>query len=205
MARDWRAVPATGDRYGEGMILPVSRTTAEAHLYLELHGCECGEPAFAPESAIVVLADGDLGQRYSGTCPGCGAEREFVFRLPQEPTLPSSSGFAFGGAQPSELIDPGEWLLVADSYAKQAPGAVGEITGEQAQRAAVLLERAVAALDEVLKFVPDAADEVPPVAFFTVRGRDLHRRTPGRFRRDRLVAVRETCAGLLQQVAARPV
>jgi hypothetical protein len=180
------------------MILPVSRTVAEAYLYMELHGCACGHNEFARESAVVALPDGDLGRRYSGACAGCGRDREFIFRLPAEPQMPAAG---FGGAEPSELIDPGEWLTVADAYASQAPADPAGLTPERRAHARGLLTRAASALDEVLKFLPDGGAEVPAGAFFSERGREVYGREPGRFRGDRVRAVRDAYAGLASQFA----
>lgn len=184
------------------MVLPVSHTSAEAHLYMDLHGCACGESGFARDSAVVALEDGDLARRYSGPCAGCGTEREFVFRLPATPSTgrpASPSGFLFGGEEPSELIDPGEWLAVSDAYAAQAPVDPAGLTPEQTRHGQAVLARAAAALDEVLKFIPEGGEAVPAEAFFSDRGREVYGREPGRFRAARLAAVREVYAGLADQ------
>ncbi|MER5458148.1 MULTISPECIES: hypothetical protein [unclassified Micromonospora] len=179
------------------MTPPLSRTNAEAHLYMDLRPCSCGNVRFPRQSAVVALADGELASRYTGACAGCGREREFVFRLP--PGLGTAgTGFRYGGDEPSELLDPGEWLLVADAYAGQVPATPAD--GDAGQRARAALTRAVAALDEVGKFIPADGDAVPPETFDSDRGRQLHRREPGRFRRDRLRAVRDTYAGMLAQL-----
>ncbi|MFI7026224.1 hypothetical protein [Micromonospora sp. NPDC049900] len=178
------------------MTPPLSRTNAEAHLYMDLRPCSCGDARFPRQSAVVALADGELASRYTGACAGCGREREFVFRLPPGLGTPGT-GFRYGGDEPSELLDPGEWLLVADAYAGQVSANADGDSGPPARAA---LTRAVAALDEVGKFIPADRDAVPPETFASDRGRHLHRREPGRFRRDRLRAVRETYAGMLAQL-----
>ncbi|MDG4794485.1 hypothetical protein [Micromonospora sp. WMMD1082] len=176
---------------------PLARTNAEAHLYMDLHPCSCGETAFPRQSAVVALADGDLASRYTGACAGCGQDREFVFRLPA--TIGGTgNGFHYGGDEPSQLLDPGEWLLVADAYAGQVPAEPA--AGAAGQRARAALTRAVAALDEVGKFIPAGGGAVPPGAFTSDRGRQLHQREPGRFRRDRLTAVRDAYAGMLSHL-----
>lgn len=182
----------------ERMILPASRTSAEAHLYMDLRPCACGEARFDRQSAVVALEDGGLAARYSGSCPTCGRARRFTFRLPAEPTLPPSGGFHYGADEPSQLLDPGEWLWVADAYARSVPA--GSATTDAGQQAQATLLRAVAALDEVLKFVPPGADTVPASAFTSGRGRHLRRRDPGRFRRGRLAAVRDAYAEMLPPV-----
>jgi hypothetical protein len=151
------------------MILPPSRTSAEAHLYMDLRPCSCGETRFARQSAVVALEDGDLAARYTGACPACGQPREFTFRLPAEPAVAPAGGFRYGGDEPSQPL------------------------------AGIELIRAVAALDEVLKFIPPGEDVVPAAACTSEWGRDLRRREPGRFRRGRLTAVRDTYAGMLPQ------
>jgi hypothetical protein len=183
------------------MILAVSRTSAEAHLYMDLHGCSCGQSGFARDSAVVALDDGDLARRYTGACTACGSPREFVFRLPAEPSTVPAGRMSFGGDEPSRLIDPGEWLAVADAWAAQAPAGPAGLAPEQLRQGQAALDRAAAALDEVLKFVPEGADAVPGGAFFSDRGREIFAREPGRFRRNRLAAVRDTYAGLAGQFA----
>ncbi|PZG20398.1 hypothetical protein C1I95_09670 [Micromonospora craterilacus] len=180
------------------MTPPLSRTNAEAHLYMDLHPCPCGESRFPRQSSVIALDDGDLASRYTGACAGCGQDREFTFRLP--PTIGGAgTGFRYGGDEPSQLLDPGEWLLVADAYAGSVPA--DSTAGEAGQRARAALTRAVAALDEVSKFIPAGGDSVPQGAIVSDRGRQLHQREPGRFRRDRLVAVRDAYAGLLSTLS----
>jgi hypothetical protein len=168
------------------MAPPFARTRDEAQLYLDLHPCErCGSDDVAWESALVSV-DGALARSYFGRCPGCGAEREFVFRLPDVRTPKNATDLVFfGGPEPSELLDPGEWLWVADLTAANVP--VDD--GLAARRA---LATAAAAMDEVLKFVPPGADHVPVTAFRSERGQRLRDQEPGRFRRERLTIVRDS-------------
>ncbi|MFV2084235.1 hypothetical protein [Micromonospora sp. LOL_021] len=196
-------------------VLPAARSSAEARLYVELHPCDCSETQFEPQVEVVALADGDLATRYQGSCAGCATAREFLFRLPAEPVRPSAgAAFSYGGPEPSQLIDPGEWLAVADRYAAlvpadfatAGPAAADPVTLDPAQRrrATAALSRAVAALDEVRKFIPADADEVPADAISSEIGRRMRRREPGRFRRDRLTALRDTYTTLLSGTPAGP-
>ncbi|WJK33638.1 hypothetical protein [Solwaraspora sp. WMMA2065] len=199
--------------------LPAARSSAEARLYVELHPCGCGEARFEPQVEVVALTDGDLATRYQGSCAGCGTAREFLFRLPAEPVHPpAGAAFSYGGPEPSQLIDPGEWIAVADRYAAlvpadfatagpaapgpaaAGPAAADPVTLDPAQRrrAAAALSRAVAALDEAMKFIPADADEVPADTITSDTGRRMRRREPGRFRRDRLTALRDTYTAPLQ-------
>jgi len=90
----------------------------------------------------VVFAEGELCSRHSGYCTQCGAERSYTFRLPDEPRLSLERDVVFGGSEPSELLDAGEWLLVADLAASRPDGDDEDVA------------LAAAAIDEVLKFVP---------------------------------------------------
>lgn len=164
--------------------LRTARTRDEAHLYMDLHPCQrCGSVDVTWKSGLR-QAGGGFARAYSGACEGCGDAREFVFRLPEPGTVPASGGrYHFGGDAPSELLDAGEWLWVADLSASNVP--VDDPTA-----ALNSLSLAVAAMDEVLKFIPPGADKAPDTAFWSERGRDVRAREPGRFDRERLLIVR---------------
>lgn len=162
------------------MALPAARTRDEAHLYMDMHPCDrCGGVDVEWESSLT--EDGGVPvRRYRGACGECEASREFVFALPERPVAPDANALVFfGGAEPSLLFDPGEWLLVADLCAQAA--------GADQESIAV----AAAAVDEILKFVPGGANVVPESAFWSTRGRTVYRQEPGRFERRRLLVVRD--------------
>jgi hypothetical protein len=91
----------------------------------------------------------------------------------------------FGGTEPSELLDAGEWLWVADLTA-------GNVPADDRAEAHRSLSVATAAVEEVVKFIPPGADEVPGDAFWSQRGREVRAAEPGRFQLDRLLVVRDT-------------
>ena len=98
-----------------------ARSNAEAHLYMDLRPCACGDIEFERRSAVTDDG-GVLCSRYDGPCRSCGAQRSFLFELP-ETIRPIREGTVdFGGDDPSRLLDPGEWLAVADYFAKLDPG-----------------------------------------------------------------------------------
>lgn len=159
---------------------------------MDLQPCAtCGQHGFSGASAVV-LVDGLLCSRYTGDCTRCGTPREFLFTLPEEIRLPVERDIVFGGDEPSELLDPGEWLMVADRAASAASSGDQESDREDVALAA-------AALDEVLKFVPEGAEEVPVDAFRSDTGREMYAREPGRFRRNRLAAVASTYRSIVDQ------
>jgi hypothetical protein len=97
------------------MSYPYARTFDEAYLYMELRPCVCGEPEFDKTTASVI-EDQTTVHRYSGNCPNCGRARQFTFRMPDEPPRISFDMVYGWGDEPSRLLDPGEWLAVADLF-----------------------------------------------------------------------------------------
>ncbi|MGW6724405.1 hypothetical protein ACWF9G_00745 [Nocardia sp. NPDC055029] len=173
-------------------VLRLARTNAEARLFLRLRACEtCGERRCEFRSAVIE-ADGPAS-RYTGECGSCGERREYVFRLPDQILPPQAERVRFGGDEPSQLLDPGEWLHYSRICADQAGPGDGEWTA--ATRHAVAT--AAAAVEEVLKFIPVAEASVPAAAFGSARGRAMFAAEPGSFDRDRLEAVRDHYEGQL--------
>jgi hypothetical protein len=167
--------------------MKLARTNLEAHLAMDLAPCACGETRFARQSAVLRRGD-DLCSRYTGACAKCGAAREFVFRIPEEILHPIPGEVRYGGAEPSELLDPGEWLAVADLHAKRST------RGD--------LAIAIAAMEEILKFAAPGAERVPEAAFTSERGRAVLATEPGRFRIARLEIVLKTYRDLLRKYDA---
>jgi hypothetical protein len=183
------------------MTVRLARTNAEAHIYLEMHPCEtCGESEFDPGSSVI-LVDGDLVSRYAGACPRCGTLREFTFRIPQEIILPDDEDPVFGDERPSELIDAGEWLWIADLIAGGTPAEPDGMTAQERRQSRVDLRTAAAAVAEARKFVPPDADAVPSQALWSERGRAVYDDEPGRFRRGRLDVVERTFRELADRFA----
>lgn len=180
-------------------VTPLARTNEEAHLYMDLHPCACGEAAFERKSAVHSTDEG-LVSVYRGDCPRCGAAREVRFRIPEKVLVPSRP-VRFGGDEPSQLLDPGEWMALADRWASVAPPGPSIVDVEPRRQAARSVERAAAAMDEVLKFIPAGEDAVPAAAFVSERGRQVYGAEPGRFRRARLEAVRDTYRRIAGELA----
>lgn len=179
----------------------VARSNAEAHLYMELHPCGgCGETEFAPPSSAM-LVDGDLLSRFAGPCPACGTLREFTFRLPARPQFPDPDEPSFGAAEPSVLVDAGEWLWLADLIASAIPAHPSGMTQEERDQAHFDLRTAAAAVGEAMKFLPPGADEVPAEALWNDRGRVLYQEQPGRFRRQRLASAQRGYRELAERFA----
>lgn len=177
------------------MALPYARGYDEIYLYMGLRPCVCGETEFDDRVSTTVTLDDQPAERFSGHCGGCGRFRQFTFAMPAE--LPDLSfDVRYGGDEPSRLLDPGEWLGVAELYTSSARLELGdppgELTGDdEITRVYYLLTSTVAALDEVLKFVPEGAGAVPEGSFWSQAGRLVYEMMPDRFGRDGLTRARE--------------
>ncbi len=159
-----------------------ARSTAETWLYLELHGCECGVSQFEPEHWLE-SRDGALVAVYQGSCPACGTRRRIEFSLADAQEVPAP---AIGGETPSEIIDAGEFLLLSDRAAASVPVDLSGLTDRQLAVARERMTRAIVALQEVMKFIPSGADQVPESALRVADSRALYREHPERFTRTEL-------------------
>lgn len=164
----------------------IARTGDETLLYLELHPCvDCGS-IDTPWEHGLTEEDGELVISYAGVCVGCGAEREYLFGLPERESVGPFPNF--GGPEPSELLDAGQWLTVAD----RAAGSVPADSPARDAQAAVVMRVARAAVEEVVKFVPPGSGTIPDDALWTEEGRRVRDAEPGRFRLERLLVVRDS-------------
>lgn len=170
-----------------------ARSFSEARLYVDLRPCDCGTTTpFDPEFSVEEV-DGQPAVVYSGNCPGCGTERRFAFA-----GLPDGEGF---GAGRSSIIDPGEFLWVSDAATDRALSAATGPDAADRQAAQTAFETALAALDEVLKFVPAGAVEVPAELIGSELGRTLYDANPDRFQVERLEQRRAMIVDAQQRVS----
>ena len=92
----------------------------------------------------------------------------------------------FGDDEPSQLIDPGQWLKLADVVTRGLPPldelAAHRGLGELRDRVTL----AVAAVGEALKFVKAGEDRVPGYEFWTDSGRQMFDDARWRFDKESL-------------------
>lgn len=153
---------------------------------MDLHVCSCGESRFEAQHVLRESDEGALLAVYEGTCPRCGSPRRFTFALDEALPPPPP---AFGGQQPSSIICPGEFLLVAAEAASSATADPTGLSDRQRSSTRGALAKAAAAVEEVLKFIPEGADAVPEASVTSSAGAALYSRDTGRFSRARLEAV----------------
>ena len=170
-------------------IAGTARTNDEAHLYMDLRRCECGSANF-PRDNQLLESGGNLISRYAGACAQCGREREFRFWLTELPQAPTR-GPVFYGDGPSDLIDPGEWLFIADRYAASVPPSPPADPAEL-RAAAHRLGVATEAMEQALMFAVPDADQLEPSSLTSADSQHLLATEPGRFRPSRLSVVRDT-------------
>ncbi|MDX2528488.1 hypothetical protein ACSCB1_39895 [Streptomyces europaeiscabiei] len=157
-----------------------ARSSAEAHLYMDLHRCECGSGEFDRQHRLELHGD-DLVAVYEGACGQCGRTRRFEFRMIEEIPPPPP---AFGGAEPSQIIDPGEFEAVAGRLAESTGIQLLNTPGSEHHRLRGAMAYVVAAYEEMLKFLPPGQDSIPASAFVSEVGKARYRRDPGNFDRD---------------------
>ncbi|MDX2393768.1 hypothetical protein NJL88_27640 [Streptomyces sp. DK15] len=157
----------------------IARSSSEAHLYMDLHACECGSFDFDRQHRLELRGD-DLVAVYEGVCRQCGRSRHFEFRMAEEIPPPAP---AFGGPEPSRIIDPGEYVAVAYRVSRAASLELLNRPESEHHKYRAAMAYALAAFEEVLKFVPPDQDAIPADAFTSEAGKTRYRNGPGKFRR----------------------
>ncbi|MEV6378746.1 hypothetical protein AB0M31_04910 [Streptomyces sp. NPDC051773] len=157
-----------------------ARSSVEAHLYMDLHRCECGSGDFDRQHRLELHGD-DLVAVYEGACGGCGRTRRFEFRMTEEIPPPPP---AFGGAEPSQIIDPGEFEAVAGRLAESTGIQLLNTPESEHYKFRGAMAYVVAAYEEMLKFLPPGQDAIPASAFVSEVGRARYQREPRNYGRD---------------------
>lgn len=143
---------------------------------MSLHPCQCGESAMTDVGQGLFQTEQGVGDEHHGVCAGCGRNRRFVFRVPS--MLPRAPD-RYGGSDPSQIIDAGEWRAISLAYM----GKLDHVRDDVDQMREVL-QGALAAYQEMLKFIPPGEQQMPDSAFFTERGRRVRAdERPGSFTR----------------------
>ena len=173
-----------------------ARSYAEVFLYMDLHPCQCGSTLFKFKSSKR-FTDHHTLCKYHGHCEDCGNPREINFVLP-EFILPYSDIFTYGGDKPSSLIDAGQFLMVSDQYARSVPASIENQDKLQLEAGIQRLQIAIAALEEILKFIPENGDRLCEDDFFTSGGLQFYLSQPNNwFSRGRLNALHDAYHDIL--------
>ncbi|MGW9494669.1 hypothetical protein ACWG5P_09805 [Streptomyces prasinus] len=160
----------------------IARSMQEAHLYMDLHPCFCGAEEFGREQRLEDH-DGALVAVYEGVCPQCGRTRSFEFRMADElPPAPPE----FGGPEPSRIIDPGEFMWIGDRMSTESGLRLLNTPLDEHREVRPATAYAIAAFEEIAKFLPPGADRIPEDRFTSERGREVYAKNPGRFTREEI-------------------
>ncbi|WP_327316685.1 hypothetical protein [Streptomyces sp. NBC_01235] len=157
-----------------------ARSAFEAHLYMDLHPCECGSGDFDRQHRLEQHGD-DIVAVYEGPCRQCGTTRRFVFRMAEEIPPPPP---AFGGREPSQIIDPWEFAEVGFRISESTGIKLLNTPKSEHGKLRDAVAYTVAAFEEIPKFIPPGQDAVPASAFTSEAGKAGYRRDPGNFDRD---------------------
>jgi hypothetical protein len=172
-----------GDRSGRAA--PRARSVAEADLYLSLRPCpNCGSTGQVVQGFAEGTVEGDEVRWLAARCPNCAEIHRYPFRFPAEPATPVDGHQRFGGDEPSELLDPGQWLLLADAMLEDVPERPGELSAQRRQQFREQVDVAVAAVEEALKFLAEGEDSVSAFAFWSEPGHRLFTAQPWMFERE---------------------
>jgi hypothetical protein len=155
----------------------------EACLYFSVIRCDaCRSGALTPTFESSQYADG--AWRVFAHCTNCGAAEAYSFRVPAPPARhdPLSSDAPINATpEPSEIIDPVQWVTLAKLMSESAADTPD--AGERRWRKI----RAAQCLDEALKFYDDDNELPPAEALRTDDSRSAVRDHPQRYARSRLL------------------
>lgn len=164
-----------------------ARSFDEADLYVELLPCEvCGQARLKRQPGVASgEVDGQPVTLLDAVCGNCDNRFRFAFRMPDQPTVSQRGNVRFGGDEPSQLFDPGQWLRLADLVARDLPEP-GELPAHRDIGLRNRVDLAAAAVTEVLKFIKAGDDRVRGYEFWTDAGRQLFDEARWRFTRESL-------------------
>jgi hypothetical protein len=175
------------------------RSVAEEHLYMDLHPCACGEADWRQLKGVQRYADNELVKAFEGPCPRCGTPREFLFIVPETPFF---APLGYGGPEPSSILDAGQFLAESDRLVRLVPASLAGLDEAARKQAQSRMAWGVAALEEVLKFIPAGADAVPESALISPESVRFSREMPGQFRGLRLEARLQAYRDILRKFEA---
>jgi hypothetical protein len=163
---------------------PLARTHAEADLYLSVQPCgTCGHVGLEVRGFSSGRVDGQERRWISAGCPNCGVLAEYVFRFPARRLASTDGHRRFGGDEASELLDPGQWLLLSEAMVAELPDDPRRLDRAGRRAARESIDVALAAVEETMKFLRDGEDSVSGYSFWSQPGYHLFVAQPWMFER----------------------
>jgi hypothetical protein len=172
-----------------------ARTLAEAHVYASvISAADPPDATASTEEALVEGAD-------TWTLNVRGYEISVAYAS-QQAARQAGERFGLGV---SELVDAGEWVLVATTYARRALDLdLAYDNGPESERRSIELNwmYAADALAEAVKFLPADAAEIPASVLWSELGRQTYQQQPALFQREKLLGDLEYFRGTLDDFRA---
>jgi hypothetical protein len=175
--------------YSGGVTVRAARSHNEAMMFVLLRDCGACHSTNRDVTDDLDIRDGEAYAEYTAFCRECRNIDVYTFRLPDTDPQAGESGVVFGGAQPSGIIDPGEWLAFAHTTSVNGPVEPDGLAEPDRQEAALAMEAAAAAVREVVKFIEPGQERLPRSALWSDKGRAEFDRDPWRFSRSRLAVI----------------
>ena len=175
--------------------MPTARTLAEAQTYL-------GLLAAADETADASPPQTSLTEgEHAWTVHSTFGDIE----VPYDSEAACRRLGVWFGLGVSPLVDAGQWIMIAGTYARRALDADLVYQGRPEQdRNTVELnwQFAAEAIGEAIKFLPEGADHLPAAAFWSELGEQLRRDEPEQITRAKLADDLEYYTGTLEDFRA---
>ncbi|MFF6781841.1 hypothetical protein [Streptomyces sp. NPDC012510] len=107
---------------------------------------------------------------------------------------------AFGGDEPSRIIDPGEFMWAGDRASTDSGLRLLNTPLAEHREIRPQTAYAIAAFEEVAKFLSEGDDRIPEDRFTSRRGREMYAKDPERFTREEIVAALELKRSILADI-----
>ncbi len=141
-----------------------TRGSAELRRWAAKHPCACGHADVESlRYRVGNLPDGRVLAQLHGTCPSCGRPRRITSWLLRDEMPPLMDFHLEPFAEPSRLIGPHEFLAIVLRADLDADPDMIDVPTLDEQYP--LNARALEGINELAKFLPDGADEIPDAAY----------------------------------------
>jgi hypothetical protein len=180
--------------------MPTARTLAEGHTYISLMAAaDPSDVSHGPSIPATTLTEGAEAWTLSYARGANPIQVEVPY---MSEDVARRFGVAFGLGV-SQLIDADQWSQVAATYFRRAfdlAFSLADGVGTPDERRLVELnwEYAAEAQGEAVKFLPEGAHEIPPEAFWSELGTQVHTDQPELFTREKVLDDYEYYRGALE-------
>lgn len=170
-----------------------ARSIHEMHFAASLEPCpKCGTRIDAQQLS---LAGNDEAWALTGNCPRCATPRAFTFVTYGDPLTAPAPRDELAGPAPSEIISPAQWIAEIDRLIPLVRPDPTKLEIDEWKASRDANKRLLVCLNELRKFIPDGASEIPADKLSDAERVDRKAR-PERFQRAWIETEREQCLAL---------